>query len=108
MDFCSLCNKNYSVSYFKKHLKTQKHKNNIKKSTPIEFLNLPKTLENIILDYKQQLEDQEKYKNVINEFKRHMTEILQIFNKKHWLFGYESGRIEYSAYTNLIHCINFH
>ncbi len=64
MTYCEYCVRDYK--YIKKHLKTKKHKKNVERANENKeethkpdkcLLNiLPKAVENIILDYKEQME----------------------------------------------------
>ena len=82
---CDICNKTYSTIYsLKRHLKTKKHKNNMNNLKCI----VPLEIENIILDYKNQLEINEKYNNCMKEIKNNNKKIASYRSTEYGCYEY--------------------
>ena len=81
---CECCNKYLSKSYFKKHLKTKKHLKNQTifneqqdEQMADEILTLPKDLMNIIIGYKNEMEEHEQIHNIIESVNEQLVKKIE-------------------------------
>ncbi len=86
--FCKYCENNFNKGYLKKHLKTNKHKNNVEKgngNNKIDFIGMiGGDCWSVILDYKYSMERKERV-NKINK------ELLKFMKKRRVEYSYTLG-----------------